>query len=325
MEERADSTAPKIGSEMTLEIIASAPGKINIFFKVGSLKDDGYHEVLSIYQALDVRETVRVSDSSRWKVSVSGALSAEQIAAVPTGEDNLVVRAAKEIAKLANIARAPEVSFEITKNVPVAGGMGGGSADAAAAMLAVDELWETRVDGEALVKAASELGADIPFALLGGTALGLGKGDKLEPIDRVQKLHWVLVPMDVGLSTPRVYAKLDEMRLARGEDPKQIPAPQVPHELIEALVHGNAREVAKHLHNDLQDAAVALMPELSITMHAGLAAGALAAMVSGSGPTVAMLAESEEAAKSIANHLTYEGYIAISTFGPAKGTLLEKN
>jgi len=310
---------------VTLQISASAPGKINIFFKVGALKNDGYHEVLSIYQALDIRETVKVSDSPRWNVSVSGALSEEQIAAVHTGEENLVVRAAKLIAKLANKTRTPELSFEITKNVPVAGGMGGGSADAAAAMLAVDELWETRVDEEALIKAAAELGADIPFALLGGTAIGIGRGDKLDPIDEVQKLHWVLVPMDAGLSTPRVYAKLDEMRAAKGQDPTLVPTPQVPHELIDALVHGDARKVAMHLHNDLQDAAVSLMPELSVTMDAGLAAGALAAMVSGSGPTIAMLAESEEAAESIANRLAFEGYIAIPTFGPAKGTLLEKN
>ena len=309
---------------MTIQVSASAPGKINIFFKVGALKSDGYHDVLSIYQALDIRETVKVADSSRWKVSVSGALSDEQIAAVPTGEDNLVVRAAKSIGQLANLTRVSELNFEITKNVPVAGGMGGGSADAAAAMLAVDELWDTQVDGEALMKAAAELGADIPFALLGGTAIGIGRGDKLDPIDDVQKLHWVLVPMDVGLSTPRVYAKLDEMRAAKGQEPTLVPVPQVPHELIDALVNGDAREVAKHLHNDLQEAAVALMPELSITMHAGLAAGALAAMVSGSGPTIAMLAESEEAAESIANHLAFEGYIAIPTFGPAKGTLLEK-
>jgi 4-diphosphocytidyl-2-C-methyl-D-erythritol kinase len=310
---------------VTIQVSASAPGKINIFFKVGALKEDGYHDVLSIYQALNIRELVRVTDNSSWKVTVTGALSAEQIAAVPTGEENLVVRAAKSIATLAKIDRAPEASFEITKNVPVAGGMGGGSADAAAAMMAIDELWETHVDGDSLIAAAAELGADIPFALLGGTALGIGRGDQLDPIEGVQKLHWVLVPMDAGLSTPRVYAKLDEMRTAKGQDPTLVPTPQMPQQLIDALLNGDAREVAKHLHNDLQDAAVALMPELSITMHAGLAAGALAAMVSGSGPTIAMLAESEEAAKSIAKHLTYEGYIAIPTFGPAKGTLLEKN
>jgi 4-diphosphocytidyl-2-C-methyl-D-erythritol kinase len=310
---------------MSNPVTVSAPGKINIFFKVGALQSDGYHEVLSVYQALDLREIVTVTSSESWQVTVSGAISAEQIQAVPTGEGNLVVRAAKSIAEFANIDNPHPVNFEITKNVPVAGGMGGGSADAAAALLAVDELWCTGVDGEALIKAASELGADIPFALLGGTAIGVGKGDHLESIDSVARLHWVLVPMDAGLSTPRVYAKLDEMRAARGEDPRQIPTPVQPEQLIAALKSGDAREVAKNLHNDLQEAAIALMPELSITMHAGLAAGALAAMVSGSGPTVAMLAESQAAAESIANHLAFEGYIAIPTYGPAKGTLMEHN
>ena len=310
---------------MSNPVTVSAPGKINIFFKVGALQSDGYHEVLSVYQALDLREIVTVTSSESWQVTVSGAISAEQIQAVPTGEDNLVVRAAKAIADLANIENPRAVNFEITKNVPVAGGMGGGSADAAAALLAVDELWCTGVDGEALIRAAAELGADIPFALLGGTAIGVGKGDHLESIDYVARLHWVLVPMDAGLSTPRVYAKLDEMRAARGEDPRQIPTPAQPEQLIAALKSGDAREVAKNLHNDLQEAAIALMPELSITMHAGLAAGALAAMVSGSGPTVAMLAESQAAAESIANHLAFEGYIAIPTYGPAKGTLMEHN
>ena len=310
---------------MSNRISVSAPGKINIFFKVGALQKNGYHEVLSVYQALDLRETVTVTPADNWQVSVSGALSADQIAAVPTGEENLVVRAAKSIAELAGLEDPHPVNFEITKNVPVAGGMGGGSADAAAALLAVDELWCTGVDGEALLHKAAELGADIPFALIGGTAIGVGKGDDLEPIDDVNQLHWVLVPMDVGLSTPRVYAKLDEIRAARGENPELVATPSKPRELISALQFGDAKEVARYLHNDLQEAAVALMPELSITMHAGLAAGALAAMVSGSGPTVAMLAESAAAAQSIANHLAFEGYIAIPTHGPAKGTLLEHN
>ena len=310
---------------MSDRITVSAPGKINIFFKVGALQPSGFHEVLSVYQALDLRESVTVSAANEWSVSVSGALSSEQIAAVPTGEDNLVVRAAKSIAELAGIENPRPVNFEIKKNVPVAGGMGGGSADAAAALLAVDELWCTGVDGDALLKKAAKLGADIPFALLGGTAIGIGKGDDLESIENVAKLHWVLVPMDAGLSTPRVYAKLDELRTARGEDPTQISKPDQPDRLIASLKSGDAREVAKNLHNDLQEAAIALMPELSITMEAGLAAGALAAMVSGSGPTVAMLAESEAAAESIANQLAFDGYIAIPTYGPAKGTLMEQN
>jgi len=310
---------------MIIRETASAPGKINIFFKVGALQSDGYHEVLSVYQALNLRETVTVQTAKEWQVSVTGNISAEQIAAVPTGEENLVVRAAKVIAELAKLEAAHPLNFEITKNVPVAGGMGGGSADAAAALLAVDELWCTGVDGEAMMKSAALLGADIPFAMIGGTAIGTGRGDELEPIEGVKKLHWVLVPFDAGLSTPRVYAKLDEIRKSRGEDPKTLPTPITPIQLVHALKFADAREVAKYLHNDLQEAAIALMPELSTTIEAGLAAGALAAIVSGSGPTIVMLAESEESAESISNRLAFEGHIAIPTFGPAKGTLMENH
>lgn len=308
-----------------MTITASAPGKINIFFKVGALADDGFHEVLSIYQALDIRESVSVSASDDWRVAVSGNLSAEQIAAVPTGPENLVVRAAHVIGGLAQLGNPHPVSFLITKKVPVAGGMGGGSADAAAALMAVDELWCTGVDGEALLNSAGQLGADIPFALVGGTAIGVGRGNKLDPIDGVQRLHWVLVAMDAGLSTPRVYAKLDELREARGEDPRAVAAPATPTELISALKSGDAHEVAKYLHNDLQEAAVALMPELSATIAAGKIAGALAAIVSGSGPTIAMLAESAASAEAIAKRLEFEGYLALATFGPAAGTRLESN
>ncbi len=307
------------------QVTVSAPGKINIYFAVGPLKPDHYHDVVSVYQALNLREQVTVSASDDWQVQVSGALSSEQIAAVPTGHENLVVKAAHEISKLAQIGNPHPVRFEITKNVPVAGGMGGGSADAAAALMAVDELWCTGVPGEKLLDAAAALGADIPFALLGGTALGTGRGEDLRPIEGVQRLHWVLVTNDGGLSTPSVYQRLDQLRAERGEDPTQVGTPQAPSQLLEALLTGDPHQVAQHLHNDLQEAAVDLMPELAQTMQAGLEAGAIAAMVSGSGPTVALLAQDLEHANQVASKLTSIGHNAISTFGPAAGTILEAN
>lgn len=308
---------------MIIHRTASAPGKINIFFAVGPLLNDGYHEVVSIYQALDLRETVSVSASTEWSVSVTGILSADQLAAVPTGEGNLVVKAAKQIAEISGITEPQKLNFEISKNVPVAGGMGGGSADAAAALLAVNKFWGTELDQAQLLAAAASLGADIPFAILGGTALGTGRGENLSAVAEVKTLHWVLVANSNGLSTPRVYARLDELRKDRGEDPSDVSTPLVPADLIDALQSGDAIQVAKHLHNDLQEAAVDLMPELLETMNQGLEAGALAAMVSGSGPTIALLASDEGSANQIANRLAIQGHYAIATFGPAIGTVLE--
>ena len=302
---------------------ASAPGKINIFFAVGPLMQDGYHEVVSIYQALDIRETVSVSASTEWSVSVTGILSADQLAAVPTGEDNLVVKAAKQVADISGNTEPQKLKFEISKNVPVAGGMGGGSADAAAALLAVNNFWGTGLDQTQLLAAAANLGADIPFAILGGTAVGTGRGENLSAVAKVKPLHWVLVANSSGLSTPRVYARLDEMRKDRGEDPSDVSTPLVPADLIDALQSGDPIQVAKHLHNDLQEAAVDLMPELLETLDQGIEAGALAAMVSGSGPTIALLARDEESANQIANRLAIQGHYAIATFGPAIGTVLE--
>jgi 4-diphosphocytidyl-2-C-methyl-D-erythritol kinase len=302
---------------------ASAPGKINIFFAVGPLMQDGYHEVVSIYQALDIRETVSVSASTEWSVSVTGILSADQLAAVPTGEDNLVVKAAKQVADISGNTEPQKLKFEISKNVPVAGGMGGGSADAAAALLAVNNFWGTGLDQTQLLAAAANLGADIPFAILGGTAVGTGRGENLSAVAKVKPLHWVLVANSNGLSTPRVYARLDEIRKDRGENPSDVSTPVVPAELIDALKSGDPIQVAKHLHNDLQEAAVDLMPELLETLDQGIEAGALAAMVSGSGPTIALLARDEESANQIANRLAIQGHYAIATFGPAIGTVLE--
>jgi 4-diphosphocytidyl-2-C-methyl-D-erythritol kinase len=174
-----------------------------------------------------------------------------------------------------------------------------------------------------LLAAAASLGADIPFAILGGTAVGTGRGENLSAVAKVKPLHWVLVANSNGLSTPRVYARLDEMRKDRGEDPSDVSTPLAPADLIDALQSGDPIQVAKHLHNDLQEAAVDLMPELLETMDQGLEAGALAAMVSGSGPTIALLARDEESANQIANRLAIQGHYAIATFGPSIGTVLE--
>ncbi len=306
-------------------MIVTAPGKINVFFAVGPLLPDGFHSVASVYQALELREEISVAASASWLVEVSGSLPEEQLQMVPTGEENLVVRAAKLIAELAGHPEAKPVAFDIFKNVPVAGGMGGGSADAAAALLAVNRLWQTEITHEQLIRESVKLGADVPFALLGGTAIGLGRGEQLEPIIDVKPLNWVLVTSLDGLSTPAVYGRLDELRAERGIDPSNLPEPVVPIALVEALVEGDPLKLAPLLKNDLQEAAIDLKPELAEVIAAGVAAGALTGIVSGSGPTIVFLADSEDSANTIANILSLTGHDAIVTTGPSVGTILEIN
>ena len=299
--------------------IADAPGKVNLFFKVGPLKDDGFHDVASLYLAVDLRETVTAQISTDFSVKVTGSLGDFQLLGVPTDESNLVVKVAKQIKAEAGTPEAIKVALGIDKHVPVAGGMGGGSADASAALVAVNELLRAGLPAERLHEIAATLGSDVPFALAGGAAIGVGKGDVLTPVDGVAPIHLVLILDDQGLSTPQVYKRLDELRAAREE---QTESPEINRHIIRALQNGNPFEIAELLHNDLEEAAISLRPDLKIKMTTALQHGAIRTMVSGSGPTVLALAASEVAAMQIARSLTELGYKAIVTSGPAVGTQL---
>jgi 4-diphosphocytidyl-2-C-methyl-D-erythritol kinase len=273
-----------------MSVKVSAPGKVNLFFSVGALQPDGFHDVVSVYHALNLRETVEVSAAQEFSLTVSGITEG-----VPTDESNLAIRAAKFV------SRSP-LAIHIHKTVPVAGGMGGGSADAAAVVVAASEMVGARYS----IADTVELGSDVPFAILGGTAIGTGRGEQLTPIETSGTLHWVLVPAEFGLSTPVVYRTLDEIR------PK--PTQRDPMALVSALRTGNPHEIAPLLHNDLEKAALHLRPELQSTIDELEAAGALRAMVSGSGPTILALAENESEAERIA--ATCGG---IATSGPSEG------
>jgi 4-diphosphocytidyl-2-C-methyl-D-erythritol kinase len=305
----------------TNSVTASAPGKTNLFFAVGPLQADGFHEVASVYLALDLREEVTVTAADDWSVAVSGNVSVEQLASVPTGPENLVVKAAQRVAELAGTSAQP-VSFAIDKHVPVAGGMGGGSADAAAALVAVNALWGAGVEGQ-LINSVT-LGADVPFALAGGVAVGLGRGEKLTQISNVKPLNLVLVISDEGLSTPAVYKRLDELRAANGVDPSAAANASVSDELVAALQSGDLGRITPLLKNDLQEAALDLRPDLQATIDAGLAAGALCGFVSGSGPTVAFLVADANAAEEIAQKLHAKGHSAIATSGPSVGAFIRE-
>jgi 4-diphosphocytidyl-2-C-methyl-D-erythritol kinase len=305
-----------------LSVVASSPAKVNVFFAVGAFLKNGFHEVASCYQALSLREVLSVELEGRFSIDFAGPLATQSKEAVPTDATNLVYKAGLALKKL-NPAVLPKlVSFVIHKSVPIAGGMAGGSADGAAALVALDRLFDADLETQ-LPKVAAKLGSDVPFSLQGGTAIGTGCGEKLSKIETNAILHWVMTPSHVGLSTPDVYRKLDVMRTESGVDVSTLETPEVPSELIAALVSGDALEVSKYMHNDLEIAALALRPELADTIDAGRKAGALKSMVSGSGPTIAHLAKDRIHAEQIANRLAGAGLPSIATYTSVSGTRLE--
>ena len=304
-------------------VVASSPAKVNVYFAVGAFQKDGFHEVASCYQALSLREVVSVELEGKFSISFAGPFAQECKQLVPTDASNLVYKAGIALKKLSPAVMPEQVAFTIHKSVPIAGGMAGGSADGAAALMALDQLFSAGLEAK-LSKAAAKLGSDVPFSLEGGTAIGTGRGEKLERIETDAILHWVMTPSQLGLSTPDVYRKLDIMRTEAGVDVSTLEMPEVPSELVAAIVAGDAIEVANYMHNDLEIAALALRPELAATIEAGRKAGALKSMVSGSGPTIAHLAKDRIHAEQIANRLAGAGLPSIATHTSVSGTRLEK-
>jgi 4-diphosphocytidyl-2-C-methyl-D-erythritol kinase len=303
--------------------VATAPAKLNIFFKVGNRKADGYHDVVSIYQELSIRETVIVSTSHDWSLAISGTIPEEHLLGIPLDGNNLAFKAVKFLAEKANLVQPLPVAIGIDKNAPVAGGMGGGSADAAATLMALNDHWQLQISREELVDSAVALGADVPFVLQGGTALAHGVGEQLKPLELGERLHWVVIPSQGGLSTPDVFNRLDELREAAGTSFDDANYLVDPHYLIDALAEGNPFDIAEFMQNDLQDAALDLMPSLAISMQDGVRCGAIRAMVSGSGPTVVLLAGSAAAATEIASQMRILGYEALIAHSGDLGAVIE--
>lgn len=303
---------------------ASAAGKVNLFFGVGSLKTDGYHDVVSVYQALSLREDVSMSRSmAEPHVAVAGNIRREQLDSVPRGESNLVYKAVRLLESLAGLTPT-DVDFEIFKRVPVAGGMAGGSADAAAALLAANELLNTGFSRQRLLEESVRLGADVPFGIMGGTAIGVGRGEKLEPLELGRELNLVMVANDQGLSTPQVYAELDRQREADGADPRELGELSKPQAFIDALQSGDLDRIAALIHNDLEPAALALLPELELTLAAAEKYGALRTFVSGSGPTVAALVETADDALALQTALRHANFDAFATTSSPLGARVEQ-
>ena len=297
-------------------VVARAPAKVNAQLTVGPLRPDGFHELRTVYLAVSLFDTVTVRPGEGLSVAVTGV----DADAVPTDRRNLVWRAAELLAEHAGV-RA-DASIAIAKSIPAAGGLAGGSADAAAALVALDELWGTRASRADLDRLAALLGSDVPFSLLGGVALGSGRGEQLSPVLAGTASHWVLGLAGDGLSTPAVYAELDRLRAAGTVPDGERLTTADP--VIAALRSGPPAALAVALSNDLQAPALALRPELGRALRAATDAGALAALVSGSGPTVAALAPDEQTAIRLAAELAGAGVFRTvrAVHGPVPGARL---
>jgi 4-diphosphocytidyl-2-C-methyl-D-erythritol kinase len=286
------STAPAAGG-----VTVRVPAKVNVQLAVGAARPDGFHDLANVFLAVSLYDEVTVTPADALAVTCSGP-DADQ---VPLDRTNLAARAAELLAARSGRPGGAAVHIHIAKNIPVAGGMAGGSADGAGALLACDRLWGLDTPVAELLGMCAELGSDVPFSLLGGAALGTGRGELLTPLD-AGSFHWVFAVADGGLSTPAVFREFD--RLAEG---REIPEPQASPALLAALASGDPDALAGALANDLQPAALSLRPELERTLAAGTAAGALAGIVSGSGPTTAFLVRDGEAAAKVAAALEASG------------------
>ena len=283
-------------------VTVRVPAKLNLQLAVGPPRADGYHHLVTVFHAVSLFDQVTVEPAGRDGVTVTG----EGADRVPADHDNLAFRAVVALRAAVRDGGSGTTGVQVTisKRIPVAAGLAGGSADAAAALMACNELWATGLTQQQLCEIGATVGSDVAFALLGGTAVGRGRGEQLTPaLVPATQYHWVLAFADGQLSTPEVYATLDRLRTAPGGAAE----PGLDAPLMSALRAGDAKLVGSRLSNDLQPAAVALFPALRKTLTAGLELGALGALVAGSGPTCAFLAANAERALDLAVALSGAG------------------
>ncbi|WP_318203101.1 4-(cytidine 5'-diphospho)-2-C-methyl-D-erythritol kinase [Streptomyces sp. SCL15-4] len=279
-----------------MSVTVRVPAKVNVQLAVGAARPDGFHDLANVFLAVGLYDEVTVTPAEELRITCEGPDAGQ----VPLDRTNLAARAAIALAGRRGIE--PDVHIHIAKDIPVAGGMAGGSADGAGALLACDALWGTGASREELLAICAELGSDVPFSLAGGAALGVGRGERLTELEVGGTFHWVFAMAERGLSTPAVFREFD--RLAGG---REIPEPVASPDLLAALAKGDADALAAAVSNDLQPAALSLFPELADTLAAGRGAGALAALVSGSGPTTAFLVRDAGSAERVAGVLRASG------------------
>ncbi len=279
---------------MSVEVRVTAPAKINLSLGVGGLRADGFHPLATVYQAISLHDEVVLRPADDQTLTVSG--EGVDVTDVPVDATNLALRAVRLLGQ--HHGRDLGVAMHLRKRIPVAGGMAGGSTDAAAALLGADALHELHTPRETLLELAAELGSDVPFCLVGHTALGSGRGEQVTPVMTRGQYWWVIAPDGAGLSTPQVYGEFDRLHAGRA-----VPEPEIPDELLAALRAGDPVRLGAALTNDLQPAALSLRPDLVGLLEIGRACTAYGAMVSGSGPTTIFLCGSAEHALTVAEGL----------------------
>jgi len=294
-------------------VTVRVPAKVNLQLSVGPKEADGYHNLVSVFQAISIFDDITIKlgePGSGLTISISG----DQTHGVPADANNLAAKAVALISKEYDLT--VDAHVEIKKSIPVAGGMAGGSADAAGAILGIDYLYSLDMTREEMIEIASKIGSDVPFMLSGGTAIGTGHGDQLTAALSRGTYHWVLALSTVGLSTPAVYAECDRLR---GE--LEIVEPQTHEGLMQALLGADAPGVGAALVNDLQLAACSLRPAIRLVLDVGQEYGALGAIVSGSGPTVAFLVADQDSGLDLAVALTSSGVVGsvAQAYGPVAG------
>ena len=294
-------------------VVTRVPGKVNLQLSVGPLGDDGFHEVTTVFQAISLFDDVTVTEGkpgTGTTISVSG----QTANGVPADASNLAIRAAQLMMKEYKLS--PDLEIKLKKEIPVAGGMAGGSADAAGVIVGLDSLYELGLAKDEMEKIASQIGSDVPFSISGGVAIGTGRGDQITTALSKGSYNWVLALSNQGLSTPAVYQECDRLR-----EGLSIASPQVSEPLMQALRAGDAKALGKSLLNDLQAAACSLRPALRLVLDVGIDYGALGGIVSGSGPTVAFLVEDDEKSLDLSVALSASGVVAgvARASGPVHG------
>jgi 4-diphosphocytidyl-2-C-methyl-D-erythritol kinase len=294
-------------------VVVRVPAKVNLQLAVGPLESDGFHEVTTIFQAISLFDDVTVKHGAAntgIQLTVSGSTSN----GVPIDASNLAYKAAKLM--VTNYGINEDISIHLKKEIPVAGGMAGGSADAAGVLVGIDSLFELGLSRDELEKLAEQLGSDVPFSISGGVAIGTGRGDQITPALARGNYFWVLALAGQGLSTPAVYQECDRLR-----EGLTVSKPQVGDEMMQALRAGDPVALGKALSNDLQAAACSLRPALRLVLDVGRDYGALGGIVSGAGPTVAFLVTDEEKSLDLTVALSASGVVAgvVRASGPVPG------